>query len=103
MDELLQKLIEDVKVRSRVLWEKGLEAKQLASVILDEQDYRVCSKTWDLLSLGCVPENGGYLAFHYWFDKVRGTEWARENCPDALMYHDEYEYKVCPTCLTDNR
>lgn len=98
--------------RSRKKWDEGLRMREAARQELGEEAFQRREELWMRWFGNAEPRYDGYRLVDFWWQALRGTAWAAENCPNKEKHGDPkwwephfnfllgryVETTECPTC-----
>lgn len=115
----LEKLDKEVKAHferqnksGRSKWEQGLELRDIARQILPGDFWQSKENTWNRWYGNAKPEHDGHRLLDYWWQTLKGTQFAFQNCPNEkrhsdtvwweprwnFLQRDFVETDACPSC-----
>jgi hypothetical protein len=115
----LEKLEVDVKAHfqrqddsGRSRWLEGLKLRDIARQLLPDELWKSKENTWNRWHGNAKPEHDGHRIFDYWWQTLKGTSFAFQNCPHAARHGDPVwweprwnflerdwvETGACPSC-----
>jgi len=69
-------------------WHVGEQRRQIAAEILPAETWQHWASLWERTYPYAKPESDGYHLADWWWEALRGTSWAFENCPNLLRHCD---------------
>ena len=102
-----------MRERSREAYARGLEYREVARSILSEEVYARAERIWLRRFPEPDPDTQGWDLADHWWGALKGTEYAREHCPNAHKHKEgwppQYNHLLqrfvpttrCPTCGCD--
>jgi hypothetical protein len=104
--------IHQSKERSWEKWKEGIRLREIARRLLSDDAFKEQDSLWQRFHKYRVPEYDGHILADFWFNALKGTDWAIENCPNRNRhndpdwwrprFHNVYQKFVetteCPTC-----
>ena len=101
-----------LKESSCVKWKQGVLLREIARRLLTAETFKEHDSIWEKFHKDRVPEYDGHILANFWFNALKGTDWAAENCPNKNRHNDPdwwrpYFHNVyqkfmetteCPTC-----
>ena len=99
-----------MRERSREAYARGIEYREVARALLSEEAYARAERIWLRRFPDPDPDRQGWDLADHWWGALKGTEYARERCPNAHMHKKgwppQYNHLLqrfvpvtrCPTC-----
>ena len=102
-----------MRERSREVYAKGVEYREAARTFLTEEAYLHAERAWLRRFPEPDPDSQGWDLADHWWNALKGTEYAKERCPNVHMhakgFPPQYNHLLqrfvsttrCPTCGCD--
>jgi len=83
-----EKWIEKERKISMSDWERGMKLREVARQLLSEEKFAERERSWQRWFDYAKPEYDGHKLVTHWWNALRGTEYAFENCPHKDRHYD---------------
>jgi len=101
-----------MRENSRRMWRKGMALKEVARDVLAEDEWNARERLWKRWHEDATDIYDGDHLTDFWWQSLKGTEWAFTHCPNAdkhsledwwqphwdFLRNDFVETVECPTC-----